>query len=288
MNRLTSERRTQVLAALCEGASVNATARQTGISKVTILKLLADVGPVCRDYQRKVFVNLPCRRLQVDEVWSFIHSKESRIPRDEKGRGKGDCWVWVALCAETKLIPCWHIGARDADAAYYFMEDLASRLAHRVQITSDGHKAYLSTVEGPFGWNGVDYAMLVKLYSPSIEGERRYSPPEVVGIEKHWVMGKPERKHVSTSFVERQNLTMRMNIRRLTRLTNGHSKTLENHGHAIALHYMYYNFCRKHETLTKANGGIYMTPAMAAGLADHVWKVPEIVDLLAATEYARS
>ena len=284
MNRLTPARRSAIIHALCEGQSVNGTARMTGASKVTIPKLLADVGAVCLAYQRERFVNLPCRRLQVDEVWSFVHCKENRIPRDERGRGKGDCWIWVALDTETKLVPCWHIGARDADAAAYFMEDLASRLANRVQLTTDGHRAYLSAVEGAFGWNGVDYAMLVKLYSEAIEGRRRYSPPEVVGIEKHWIMGKPDLRHVSTSFVERQNLTMRMNIRRLTRLTNGHSKKLENHGHSVALHYMYYNHCRSHETLTKANGGIHTTPAMAAGVSDHVWKVSEIVDLLARRE----
>lgn len=284
MNRLTKDRRTAIIHALCEGASVNATARQTGVSKVTILKLLADIGEVCVSYQRETLVNLRCRWLQVDEVWGFVHCKESRVPRDEKGRGKGDVWVWMAIDAETKLVPCWHIGTRDADAAAYFMEDLASRLASRVQITSDGHRAYLLAVEGAFGWNGVDYAMLVKLYSESIEGRRRYSPPEVVGTEKHWIMGRPETRHVSTSYVERQNLTMRMNMRRLTRLTNGHSKKLENHGHAVALHYMYYNFCRKHETLTKANGGVHTTPAMAAGVAHHVWKDSEIVDLLIDSE----
>ena len=280
MNRLTSERRAQIISALCEGQSVNGTARMTGVSKVTILKLLADIGPICLDYQRKRFVNLPCRRLQVDEVWSFVHSKENRIPRDERGRGKGDCWIWVAVDAESKLVPCWHLGARDADAAAYFMEDLASRLANRVQLTSDGHRAYLSAVEGAFGWGEVDYAMLVKLYSAATEGRRRYSPPEVVGTEKHWVMGNPDPKHVSTSYIERQNLTMRMNVRRLTRLTNGHSKKLENHSHAISLHYMYYNFCRSHETLTKQRKGIKATPAMAAGVADHVWTCEEIAGLL--------
>jgi IS1 family transposase len=206
------------------------------------------------------------------------------VPRDEKGRGRGDAWIWVAVCADTKLVPCWHVGTRDADAASYFMEDLASRLAARVQLTTDGHKPYMAAVEGAFGRNGVDYAMLVKLYGPSIEGTHRYSPPEVVGIEKHWIMGRPEEAHVSTSYVERQNLTMRMNIRRLTRLTNGHSEKLENHCHAIALHYMYYNFCRKHGTLTKGRGGIHTTPAMAAKVTDRVWKLEDVVALLDAKE----
>jgi IS1 family transposase len=263
---------------------VNATARQTGVSKVTILKLLAEVGPVCLDYQREKLVNLPCRLLQCDEIWGFIQCKQGRLEIDERGRGRGDVWAWVAMDAETKLVACWHIGARDADAAAYFMEDLASRLANRVQLTTDGHKAYLRAVEDAFGWNGVDYAMLQKLYGPSIEGDHRYSPPEVIGTRAEWIMGKPDRALVSTSYVERQNLTMRMNIRRLTRLTNGHSKKIENHGHAIALHYMYYNFCRKHETLTRARGGVHCTPVMAAGVADRVWKVADIVALLVARE----
>jgi hypothetical protein len=190
--------------------------------------------------------------------------------------------------AESKLIPCRHLGARDADAANIFMEDSASRLANRVQLATDGHRAYLSAVEGAFGWGRIDYAMLVKVYGPSIEGDHRYSPPEVIGTHPQWVMGKPDLDHVSTSFIERQNLTMRMNIRRLTRLTNGHSKKPENHGHAIALHYMYYNFCRKHETLTKAKGGVHTTPAMAAGATDRVWKVSDIVALLEVAERAES
>jgi IS1 family transposase len=284
VNRLSNALRTQILSALCEGASVNATSRQTGVSKVTILKLLAEIGGVCLDYQRAAFVNLPCKRVQCDEVWSFIHSKEKNVAPDEKGRGRGDAWIWVATCADTKLVPCWHVGARDADAAAYFMEDLASRLANRIQLTTDGFTVYLKAVEQSFGWNQVDYAMLIKIYGQSIEGTQRYSPPEVIGIEKRWVMGNPDTDHISTSYAERQNLTMRMNIRRLTRLTNAHSKKIENHRHALALHYMYYNLCRKHETLTKAAGGIHTTPAMAAGVADRVWKVSDIVALLVARE----
>ncbi len=284
MNRLSTEKRVQVLAALCEGASVSAAARQGRVSKVTALKLLRDVGAVCSDYQRKTLVALPCKRLQCDEVWSFVGCKERKVPLDEKGRGRGDAWIWTAVCADTKLVPCWHVGGRDAGAAYLFMEDLASRLAHRVQITTDGHKAYLHAIEGAFGWDTVDYAMLVKLYGPSLEGPRRYSPPQIRGTDTRWVMGNPDSKHVSTSYVERQNLTMRMNVRRLTRLTNGFSKKIENHRHALALHYMYYNFCRKHQTLTKGRGGIHTTPAMAAGVADHVWTLEEVVGLLEETE----
>lgn len=284
MNRLSAERRTRILAALCEGASISATARQTGASKVTVLKLLAEIGPVCLDYQRRTLVNLPCKKIQADEVWAFVHSKARNVPQDKRGRGWGDCWTWTALCADTKLVPCWHVGTRDAYAARLFMEDLASRLATRVQLTTDGHRAYLSAVEDVFGWNGVDYAMLVKLYGQVPETQRRYSPPELLSVEKYWVMGDPDPDVVSTSFAERQNLTMRMNIRRLTRLTNGFSKKIENHIHAMSLYFQYYNFCRKHETLTRANGGIHTTPAMAAGVADRVWKVADIVALLEAKE----
>ena len=284
MNRLSTEKRAQILAALCEGASVSAAARQSRVSKVTALKLLRDIGKVCSDYQRETLVDLPCKRIECDEVWSFIGCKERNVPRDEKGRGRGDAWIWAAICTDTKLVPCWHVGARDADAAAYFMEDLASRLAHRVQITTDGHRAYLSAIEGAFGWDTVDYAMLVKLYGQPIEGPRRYSPPVITGIRKHRVMGNPDPDLVSTSYIERQNLTMRMNVRRLTRLTNGFSKKIENHRHSISLHYMYYNFVRKHQTLTRKRGGIHTTPAMAAGIADHVWTLEEVVGLLEANE----
>jgi IS1 family transposase len=280
MNRLSTEKRVQVLYALCEGSSVNATARQTGASKVTILKLLAEVGTAVLDFQRRTLVDLPCRRLQADEIWSFVGCKERNVPLDEQGRGRGDAWTWTAICEDTKLIPCWHVGARDAEAGRIFMEDLASRLAHRVQLTTDGHKAYLSAVEAAFGWNGIDYAMLVKLYGQPIEGARRYSPPELIGIDKTPIMGQPDMERVSTSFAESQNTRMRTNIRRLTRLTNGHSKKLENHVHAMSLWFMYYNFCRPHMTLTANAKGIKRTPAMAAGVADHVWKLDEVVALL--------
>jgi IS1 family transposase len=287
VNRLSSEKRTHILTALCEGASVSATARMAGVSKVTVLKLLADVGPVVLDFQQRTLVDLPCKRVQCDEIWSFIHKKQKRVRLDERGRHWGDVWTWTAICADTKLIPCWHVGTRDAEAARTFMEDLASRLAHRVQLSTDGHTPYLSAVEGAFGWNGIDYAMLEKLYAhpgSSPEAARRYSPSQVVGIEKKWVMGDPDPDHVSTSFAEAHNTRMRTNIRRLTRLTNGHSKKIDNHVHAMSLWFMYYNFCRPHETLTKANRGIKTSPAMAADVADHLWKVSEMVALLEATE----
>ena len=284
MNRLSTEKRTTILRALCEGASVNATSRMTGVSKVTILKLLGDIGPVCLDYQRETFVDLPCKRIQCDEVWSFVGAKQRNVPVDERGRGRGDVWIWAGICADTKLVPCWHVGGRDAHAAYLFMEDLASRLANRVQLTTDGHGAYLSAVEGAFGWGQVDYAMLIKLYGQAPEGRRRYSPPEIIGIDKNRIMGDPDPEQVSTSYIERQNLTMRMNVRRLTRLTNGFSKKIEHHKHALSLHYMYYNFVRKHQTLTQQAGGIHKTPAIAAGAADHVWTMEKVVGLLETTE----
>lgn len=258
---------------------MRAAGRIAGAAKGTVLKLLADVGTACAAYQDEHLVNLPCTQLQCDEIWSFVAMHERRVPDELKGSGVGDSWTWTAICADTKLVPCWHIGARDADAAADFMEDLASRLANRVQLTTDGHKAYLRAVEQAFGWNGADYAMLVKLYGPGPDGQRRYSPPEWVGAEKVWVMGQPEKAKVSTSYVEAHNLTMRMSVRRFTRLTTGYSKKLENHMHAVSLFMMHYNFARPHHTLTKARLGIHTTPAMAAGVTNRVWKLDEIARL---------
>lgn len=265
---------------MVDGASVSATVRVVGVSKVTVLKLPADIGTVCAEYQRRTMNNLPCRVVECDEIWSWIHKKERNVLRDEKGRGQGDVWRWTAICADTKVVPCWHLGSRDANAAALFMEDLASRLSHRVQLTTDGHKAYLRAVEGAFGWNGVDYAMLVKVYGASPEGDHRYSPAQVTATSAEWIMGIPDPERVSTSYAERQNLPMRMNMRRFTRLTNAFSKKMENHGHAIALYFTAYNFCRPHQTLTKAKGGVKQTPAVAAGIADHVWTMEEVVGLL--------
>jgi IS1 family transposase len=258
----------------------------TGVAKGTVLKLLAELGAACSEYQDKTLQNLPCRDIQCDEIWSFVGAKEKNVPKEKRGPGRGDCWTWTALCADTKLIACWHVGRRDALAARAFVEELASRLAHRVQLTTDGHKPYLKAVEDAFGWNGVDYAMLDKLYdmpstdAGSIEARRRYSPANVVGTDRKVIMGNPNMDKVSTSYVESHNLTMRMRNRRLTRLTNGYSKKWENHMHAMSLYMMAYNFLHVHHTLTKARNGVHTTPAMAAGVADHVWKVEEIVALL--------
>lgn len=272
MNRLDNKRRVQVIAALVEGCSINATVRMTGVAKNTILKLLVDVGEACANYMDEAMRNLPCKRIQVDEIWSFCHAKAKNVPEEKRGiLGYGDLWTWVAIDADTKLVPCWHVGRRDGLSAYEFITDLASRLAHRVQLTSDGHRPYLEAVEAAFGCD-VDYAMLVKIYGKPQE-EIRYSPAECLGTQVLTVEGNPDPKHISTSFVERQNLTMRMSMRRFTRLTNGFSKKLENHMHAIALHYMYYNFCRIHKTLR-------CTPAMEAGISKKVWEIEDIVNLL--------
>lgn len=279
MNKLNNERRAQVIAALVEGNSINATVRMTGVAKNTVLKLLADLGTACANYQDEVFRNLKCKRLQCDEIWSFCYAKQKNVAPEHQGVfGFGDVWTWVAIDAETKLVPCWHVGRRDGLAAYQFITDLAGRLASRVQLTTDGHKPYLEAVEAAFGCE-IDYAQLIKLYGKPQE-EVRYSPAECVGVECRTVSGNPDEKHISTSYVERQNLTMRMSMRRFTRLTNGFSKKLENHRHAIALHYMFYNFARIHKTLR-------CTPAMAAGVTQRLWEISDIVALLDNPKYAK-
>jgi IS1 family transposase len=273
MNKLDPKRQAQVIAALVEGNSIRAAVRMTGVAKNTIVKLLVDVGKACAEYQDKTLRNLPCQKVQCDEIWSFCYSKEKNVPEDKKGRfGYGDVWTWTAIDADTKLIASWLVADRSACAATEFIKDLAGRLANRVQLTTDGHKAYLQAVEAAFGYK-IDYAMLVKLYGSSPEGEKRYSPAECIGAEKIPINGQPDMKHVSTSYVERHNLTMRMSMRRFTRLTNGFSKKVENHAHAMALYVMYYNFCRIHKTLR-------VTPAMMAGVTDHVWDIKDIIGLM--------
>jgi IS1 family transposase len=273
MNKLDTDRRAKILHCLCEGNSIRATARLTDSAINTVVKLLCEIGRACSQYQDKTLRNLKCRLLQTDEAWAFVGCKEKNATAEKKAKGHGDVWTWAAIDAETKLIPCWFIGARDASAAYHFMHDLADRLANRVQLTTDGHKAYLSAVEDAFGAD-IDYAMLVKIYGAAPEdSEVRYSPAICMGTRKGVVTGKPDFKHVSTSFVERQNLTMRMSMRRFTRLTNAFSKKLENHEHAVALHFMHYNFCRIHQSLR-------VTPAMEANVTDHVWSLEEVIELI--------
>jgi IS1 family transposase len=245
----------------------------TGVSKVTILKLLADLGPACAEYQKRTLRNLTCKRIQCDEIWQFCYAKEKNVPADKRGQfGFGDVWTWAAMDADTKLIVTWALGTRGAGTAFEFMHDLAGRLAHRVQLTTDGHRVYLNAVESAFG-SDIDYAMLVKIYGYDAANDTKYSPAECIDCKQIAITGRPDPKHISTSYIERQNLTMRMGMRRFTRLTNGFSKKIENHGHAVALHYMHYNFCRVHQTLR-------VTPAMEAGIADHVWSIEEVVNLL--------
>ncbi len=272
MNKLASEKQAQVLMALVEGNSIRATVRMTGVAKNTIVKLLRDVGRACADYQDKVFKNLPCKHIQCDEIWAFCYAKEKNVPDDKKGQfGFGDVWTFTAICADTKLVPAWFLGNRDLESATIFLKDLASRLANRIQLTTDGHKMYLDAVERAFGVD-VDFSQLVKIYGQSIEGQKRYSPPVCIGAVKQKINGNPRHEKVSTSYVERQNLTMRMNMRRFTRLTNAFSKKVENLAYALALHFMYYNFCRIHQTLR-------VTPAMEAKITDHVWCVEELLGL---------
>ena len=249
-----------------------------GVAKNTVLKLLADLGSACLDYQEANLRNLNLRRLQCDEIWEFCYAKEKNVPAEHKGEfGYGDVWTWTAIDSSTKLVPCWHVGGRSGRDAWDFIANLRSRLANRVQLTTDGHKAYLEAVEGAFG-AGVDYAMLIKLYGGETRHDRRrYSPAECIGTETRVIQGDPDKAHVSTSYVERQNLTMRMSMRRFTRLTNAFSKKIENHMHAISLHFMYYNFARPHQSLKNP---YLRTPAMAAGVTDHIWMVEEIVSLL--------
>lgn len=282
MNQLDISTRAAIVRCLVDGSSVRATARITGTSKATVLKLLVDLGEFCSVYQDHVLTNLPATRVEADEIWAFVGAKQRNAVQD----GHGDIWTFTAIDADSKLMISWLVGGRSSANARSFMEDVASRLANRVQLTTDGHHMYLTAVESAFGYNKVDYAQLVKTYGqvPDLSPGRKYSPPVCIGTIRERVMGKPDPDLVSTSYVERQNLTMRMNIRRLTRLTNAHSKKIENHHHAIALHYMYYNYCRKHETLTKARGGIHTTPAMAAGLTDRVWSLGNVVGLLEASE----
>jgi IS1 family transposase/predicted HTH domain antitoxin len=276
MNRLSLERRAQIIGLLAEGNSLRATSRLADVSINTVTKLLLDVGAACEKYQDETLRNLKCRRIQCDEIWAFVYAKAKNLPEKYKGAvGYGDVWTWTALDADTKLVPSWAIGRRDGFTAQAFIRDLADRLASRVQLTTDGHKVYLEAIEGAFG-NAIDYAMLVKTYEgdsgAKAPAERRYSPAVCTGEFKQRITGAPDPDYISTSFVERQNLTMRMSMRRFTRLTNAFSKKVDNHKAAIALHFMHYNFARIHKTLR-------VTPAMEAGVADHVWSLGEIAGL---------
>ena len=272
MNKLSLERRTQILACLVEGNSIRSTSRITGAAKNTVVKLLVDVSQACLEFQDGILRNLPSKRLQVDEIWSFCYAKQKNVPVEKQGQfGYGDVWTWIAICADTKLVPSWMVGYRTTQHAEIFFADLANRLANRVQLTTDGHRSHLQAVEEAFGAD-IDYAQLVKIYGPEPEGESRYSPGKCNGAERHKIQGNPDPDHISTSYVERQNLNMRMSMRRFTRLTNAFSKKVENMEHALALHFMNYNFVRIHQTLK-------VTPAMEAGVADELWTLEDVVAL---------
>jgi IS1 family transposase len=272
MNRLPIDKKVAVISALVEGCSVRSTSRLTGVAKGTILRLLASVGRACAEYQDAMIRNVAAKRVQIDEIWSFVGAKQKHVTAENAMRGAvGDVWTFVAIEAQSKLVLSWLVGLRDAGCATDFLQDVAARLSNRIQLTTDGHRMYLSAVEDAFGAN-IDYAMLNKIYRSASDGETRYSPAKCIGCIPQDVTGEPDPKHVSTSYVERQNLTMRMHMRRFTRLTNAFSKKLENHAHSVALFYMHYNFARVHQTLR-------VTPAMEAGIASHVWSIQEIVAL---------
>lgn len=276
MNVLPIEKRAQILHLLVEGNSMRATSRIADVSINTVTKLLVDAGTACLAFQDEAIRNINSRRVECDEIWSFCHSKQKNVAPEHEGvLGHGDVWTWVALDADTKLAISWLVGLRTAECAEAFMGDLAFRLSDRIQLTTDGNSVYVNAVEKMFG-GAIDYAMLVKIYEgQQLEGQRRYSPAGFVKAERRRVNGTPDMDEVSTSYVERQNLTMRMGMRRFTRLTNGFSKKIENLEHAVALHFMYYNFGRIHKTLR-------VTPAMESGIADHAWSMQEIAGLVKA------
>lgn len=276
MNQLPLAKKVQIVNLLVEGSSLRATSRITGCSINTVTKLLVDVGKACQTYHNENVVGVSTRRIQCDEIWSFVYAKQKNLPEKKEGNG-GDVWTWVGIDAESKLVISWLVGPRDADTASIFIEDIAGRLRNRVQLTTDGLKAYLEPIENIFG-NDIDYAQLIKLYgNDSNDGnngnsEHKYSPGNCIGTSKIRVVGTPNERHISTSYIERQNLTMRMHMRRFTRLTNAFSKKMENHCYAIALHFIYYNFCKIHKTLR-------VTPAMESGLTKDLWEIEDIVKL---------
>jgi len=274
MNQLSTEKRAAVVAALVEGNSLRGTARLTGVARMTVEKLLRELGTACAEYHDATVRNLKCQRIQCDEIWSFVGAKARNVPEAKKGVW-GDCWTWTALDPDSKLIVAYRVGARSQQMAYDFMLDVADRLAQRVQLTTDGFPLYLNAVDYAFGVD-VDFAMLEKTFGALPVGKSaavRYSPAKITGVRATTITGDPDRKHVSTSHVERQNLTMRMHMRRFTRLTNAFSKKTEMHAHSVALHFMYYNFCKIHQTLR-------VTPAMEAGLASGPWEIAQLVVLL--------
>ncbi|PYV70865.1 MAG: IS1 family transposase [Acidobacteria bacterium] len=279
MNRLDNEKRAQVISCLIEGCSIRSTVRMTGVAKKTVMRVLVEVGEVCADYQDHVFRNLRCKRLQLDEMWAWIYCKEKNRTEEiaRTHPDSGDVWLWIAADADTKLVPSWMLGQRDTATATAFVSDLASRLSNRVQITTDGHRPYLEAVENAFGME-VDYSILQKIYGSVLENETRYSPAKCIGIDVRHVSGNPDPKHISTSYIERQNWTVRTKMRRYTRLSNGFSRKLGNHAAATALNYFAYNFIQIHSTLRTS-------PAMAAGVTNRLWDAKDLVTLWESFEY---
>lgn len=280
MNKLDREARARILHLLCEGQSIRAVTRLTGASKNTVTKLVVDAGHACTEYQDRVLRNLPSKRVQVDEIWNFVYAKNDNVKEAKSPPPEaGDVWTWTAIDADNKLLVSWLVADRTTESAMTFLDDLKQRLANRVQLTSDGHRPYLTAIDSVFGQE-IDYAMLQKIYGADPQGEKRYSPAKCIGAVKREVTGSPDPAHISTSYAERQNLTMRMHMRRFTRLTNAFSKKIENHACAVALHSMYYNFVRLHQTLK-------VSPAMAAGITDRLWEMADVVDVLDAFETKR-
>jgi IS1 family transposase len=282
MNRLPIEKRAQIISLLTEGTSLRATSRIVGCSINTVTKLLLDVGEACAAYQDEHLRDLPCKTIEADEIWSFVYAKQKNVPEDRKGEfGVGNVWTWTALCADTKLIASWYVGDRTADDAEAFLRDLQSRLAGRIQLSTDGHQAYTAPVGVVFR-KDIDWAQIHKTYTADPTAERRYSPGVCTGIKVKVLKGDPDPAKISTSYVERQNLTMRMGMRRFTRLTNGFSKKVDNHMAAIAIHFMHYNFARPHTTLSRRREdgpATKQTPAMAAGISDRIWTAEDIARL---------
>src|ERR1700730_1438331 len=281
MNKLSTERRAQILGMMVEGNSIRAIVRMIGASKNTIVKLLEDAGEAFSAYQDQAFHDLPCQRIQLDEIWAYSYCKQRKVPFAKNAREEaGDLWTWVALDADTKLVPSWHVSDRSGAAAIEFVCDLSKRLANRVQNTTDGQPAHLQAVERGFG-SDVDYAQLIKMYGETPHPAGRYSPAQIQGTKTFFCNGKPDPKHISTSYVERQNLTMRMSMKRFARLSNGFSKKAANHAHSVAIHFMHYNFVRIHQ-------GLRVTPAMAAGVTTKLWSITDLVKIIEDREALQS
>jgi IS1 family transposase len=279
MNQLSTAERAEVVRLLCEGMSIRATCRTLKVGKNTVARLLCQLGKACIEFQDETLRGLNSMVVQCDEVWSFVGCKEKHVTPEHKAEGHGNIWCWTALDSDSKLIITWHLGGRGDEDCRWFMEDLKDRLSRHIQLSTDGHAAYKTAVRLVFG-HDVDYGQVMKVYGQDVQEQKRYSPAVCTSCKTIAVVGDPLESQISTSHIERSNLTLRMHNRRMTRLTNAFSKSVEHHAHAMALTFMFYNFARPHQTLTKKAKGVKTTPAMAAGVADHVWSVEELVSLI--------